>query len=336
MATPEISVVIPAYRAEAILPACLRALGRQSLARDSYEIIVIDDGSPDQTAKAARPLADRVITVPNGGPGIARNIGAEAARGPLLVFTDADCVPEEHFLEHLAAPLRAEPDIVAAKGSYLTRQRSLAARFVQAEYEDRYRYMGRHAEIDFIDTYAAIFRREVFLSYGGYSPLFPTASVEDQEFGFRLAADGLRMVFCPEAQVWHRHADSLWAYARKKHKIAFWKVLVLKLHPTKTTRDTHTPQRVKLHLLVTPLALLGLGGWALGAFSPWWLLFPLASLALERQFLRELAPRDPLLALATPVFVWGRSLAFAVGLVWGSLLFASFDVPQDAPSQETK
>src|SRR4030066_18129 len=72
-------------------------------------------------------------------------------------------------------------------------------------------------------TRAASSRRGVFLRYGGFDERYRTASVEDQEFSFRLAADGHKMVFNPRAVVWHRHVRNLSAYLRKKYKIGFWK-----------------------------------------------------------------------------------------------------------------
>lgn len=313
------SVVIPAYNAEEILEGCLRALVSQTIERSDYEIIVIDDGSTDHTAAVARQYADQVETVSNAGPGLARNRGAQLARVDIIVFTDSDCVPEPDFLEKLLAPFD-DPEIVGAKGSYLSRQKALTARFVQAEYEDRYRYMHADARIDFIDTYAAAFRRETFLAAGGYSALFPFASVEDQEFSFRLAHRGATMVFVPAAQVWHRHADTFFGYVRKKYKIAFWKVLVLRLHPGKSVKDSHTPQRIKVQILLTPLAFLGLG--SLLGVAPWWTIgFTFASIALEGPFIREQWDDDQDVALATPLYVWGRSLAFALGMLRGTLRF---------------
>jgi GT2 family glycosyltransferase len=320
----DISVIVPAFNAAEVLGSCLEALARQTLPRTAYEIIVVDDGSTDRTAEVARAQADRVLTVPNGGPGLARNAGARVARGGILVFTDADCRPEPDFLEKLTAPWRENPAIVGGKGVYRSEQRALTARFVQAEYEDRYRRMAEFECIDFVDTYAAAFRRETFLAYGGYSPLFPLASVEDQEFSFRLAEAGEKIVYCPEARTLHRHAATPGQYLRKKWKIAFWKMLVLKLHPGKGLRDTHTPQRLKLHLVLTPLALLGTVAWMAGLVGGWALLLPALSVALEGPFMRRLWSRDRAVALLTPLFVWGRSLALAGGMVAGWLNFAFF------------
>ena len=107
-------------------------------------------------------------------------------------------------------PIQGDPSqdnapVIGAKGTYVSQQQGLVPSFVQAEYEDRYDRMSGQPQIDFIDTYSAAYRREVFCQNGGFDSVFTTASVEDQEFSFRLAQKGYKMVFEPSAQVNHIH-----------------------------------------------------------------------------------------------------------------------------------
>nr|HPQ38743.1 glycosyltransferase [bacterium] len=233
-----ISIIIPAFNSAAVIGDCLTALNRQDVSRNRYEIIVVDDGSQDATAEIAQSLADEVIRTDNRGPASARNTGARAARGDILLFTDADCIPEQPWVRRMTAPFESS-DIHGVKGAYLTRQTRWVARFVQAEYESKYRFMSRFDTIDFIDTYSAAFRRRTFLELNGFDETFPGASVEDQEFSFRMSAEGYTMVFVADARVLHRHADTLAWYFRKKFNIGYWKVKVLRRHPGKTVSDTH-------------------------------------------------------------------------------------------------
>lgn len=99
----------------ATLPACLDALAAQTLPRDRYEIIVVDDGSADDTAALARRPGVICASIPASGPAAARNHGARLARGELLFFTDADCEPDSRWAEALLAAFD-DPSVAGARG----------------------------------------------------------------------------------------------------------------------------------------------------------------------------------------------------------------------------
>jgi cellulose synthase/poly-beta-1,6-N-acetylglucosamine synthase-like glycosyltransferase len=255
------SIVVPAYNSAATMAECLAALNQQTVSREEYEVIVVDDGSTDATAEIASNLGAVVLRQANSGPAAARNTGIAGAHGDVVLFTDSDCMPVRGWIEQMIAPLQ-DHQIVGVKGVYRTRQRNWTARFIQVEYEDRYDHTARSKHVDFIDTYSAGYRRDVLLASGGFDTSFPYASVEDQELSFRLAEAGHQMVFVPEGIVYHYHPESWLRYARRKYKIGYWKTLVLHLHPSKVWGDTHTPGELKLQLILAaasaPLALLSL------------------------------------------------------------------------------
>lgn len=316
---PRISVVVPVYNAEHTIDRCLSALADQTWPRADYEIIVVDDGSSDETRTRVQ-AHDQVRLVPrtHAGPARARNLGAQQAQGDILLFTDADCAPARDWIERMVAPFD-DPETVGVKGAYLTDQRELVARFAQLEYEVKYDRMARHLYIDFIDTYAAGYRRDIFLANGGFDPIFSCASVEDQEFSFRLARQGHKMVFVPDAVVYHlAHPASLWAYWRRKFRIGYWKVLVTRRYPAKVWHDSHTPQTLKAQILLTGLGLLCLLGallWVplLGGVALAALLFLLSALP----FLHKAWRKDPLLALVSPGLLFVRALALGTGFAVG-------------------
>lgn len=324
-ATPlKYSAIVPAYQAVAALLRCLAALQDQTIDRADYEIIVVDDGSTDGTAAAAEKVLDRqfsqVIRAPHAGPAHARNLGAQAARGDILIFTDADCEPAHDWLERLTATLRDET-VSGAKGAYRTQQKSLVARFVQQEYQEKYDRMCQLASIDFIDTYSAAYRRDVFWSVNGFDPAL--IMDEDQELSFRLSTQGHRLVFAPQAVVYHQHVTSLWKYARRKYGIGYWKALVLKQHPGKALRDSHTPQVIKVQLgllagaLLTTLLTLFNFSWAVAA-DVFWLLFLISMLPL----LSKIARRDPTVIVIAPLMISLRAVCLGFGLMRGFLHFA--------------
>lgn len=328
------SVVVPVYNGEAILVRCLDALASQTIPHSDYEIIVVDDGSTDATSRivddwhALHPSVNiRLIRQENAGPAAARNRGATEAGAPLLFFTDADCAPERDWIEQMVLAF-ATADVAGAKGVYLSDQKGLVPRFVQAEYEDRYDRMRGRERIDFVDTYSAGYRRDIFLENGGFDPIFPTASVEDQEFSFRLAEKGYRLVFAPEARVRHIHDESLREYARRKYLIGYWKALVTRRYPQRIVRDSHTPQVLKAQI-VTAAGLIAVVAASLVAIRiarlrvAWRLLsaFTALFMVLSTPFLIKLAQRSWKLALAGPFLLFLRALALGGGYLVGGVRF---------------
>ena len=110
------SVVVPAYNESASLPAALDSLRRQDVGDDHFEIIVVDNGSDDDTPAIARSYGARVVVEPRRGVCDARQAGVEAARGEFVVSTDADTTHPRDWLRRIDAGLRSRPDAVAIGG----------------------------------------------------------------------------------------------------------------------------------------------------------------------------------------------------------------------------
>ena len=156
-----ISVVVPVYNGEKTLARCLTSLQSQTIPIDKYEIVVVDDGSKDGTRKVAEGCGVTVISQKNQGPAAARNLGVKMAKGNIVLFIDVDCAAAPNWIEEMTKPF-SNPDIVGIKGTYKTTQQDLLARFVQLEYEEKYERMKMFPYIDFIDTYSAGFRKDIF------------------------------------------------------------------------------------------------------------------------------------------------------------------------------
>ena len=340
--TIDYSVIVPVYNGAETIVRCLNALVRQSIASERYEIIVVDDGSNDATSdnilrwqQQVEPLHFTLIQKENGGAASARNHGAEIAKAPLLFFTDSDCAPTAKWIQTLAAPF-ADTEVVGVKGSYLTDQTELMAKFVQSEYEDRYDRMGRHAQIDFIDTYSAAYRRNIFHENNGFDTSF--AFNEDQEFSFRLSEKGYRLLFVPEAQVYHYHNHSVGQYWRRKFNTGFWKSLITRAYPQHMVQDTHTPQVLKLQIILVGM-LLGVGVLSFaGFFWPparwlWGLLgaIIIGFLFTTVPFERKLYQRSLRLALIGPFFLLIRALSLGCGFLLGTIHFSDTSPERHQP-----
>ena len=312
-----ISIVIPTFNGAARIEHCLDSLTTQLSGR-KVEILVVDDGSTDDIAEVAtRYPAVRLLRQKNAGPATARNRGAREARGEIVLFTDDDCVPMPDWLDAMLKPFE-QPEVVGAKGAYRTRQRSLTARFVQLEYEDKYRLMARAEDIDFIDTYSAAFRRERFLEMTGYDTSFPVACAEDVELSYRMSARGWKMRFAPGAIVYHTHPSTLASYLRKKYKFAFWRVLAVRKNPGKGVKDSHTPQVMKLQLFLAPALLLAIVFDLAGRRrTPATGLVLAAFLLSTLPFALRAIPKDPLVGIFSPLLLALRACAQFLGVAAG-------------------
>ncbi|MBU0518416.1 exopolysaccharide biosynthesis polyprenyl glycosylphosphotransferase [bacterium] len=313
-----ISVIIPAYNAEKTLPYTLRALQHQSVPRNLYEIIVVDDSSTDGTGAVAREFGVRYRRQNKEGPAAARNLGVRIARGDIVVFTDSDCVPEENWIEKMVKPLE-DPRVAGVMGRYLTKQKEFAARFVQLEFEERFSILKKFDSIDLVPSFAAAFRRSVFEEVGGFNAHFPLANNEDVELSYQIASRGYKMVFAEDAVVYHRHPTTWKKFISIKYSRAFWRTLVYKKFPSKILKDTYTPQSLKLQivtswlLLISPLLFIfgllpGLIGVAAGL-----VLFLVSCLPFISRTFRF----DRMMSLLSPLVLFPKSIIFGAGIMLG-------------------
>lgn len=314
-----VSIIIPTFNGVARIGACLNALLNQKIPL-AAEILVVNDGSNDGTEYIVGNFPGiRLVNQANTGPAAARNRGVYESKGEIVIFTDDDCVPAPDWLKEMTAPFE-DANVAGVKGIYRTRQKQLIARFIQIEYEDRYRRMAKFPSIDFIDTYSAAFRRKDFLDVGGFDTKFPVACAEDADLSYRMSSRKWEMRFAPRAIVYHTHPVTLWQYLKKKYKFAYWRVLATRKNPNKALNDSHTPQLMKLQLLFPPALLLAIvadfakqskGRNSLAVVS----LF----LASTLPFALRAARKDPVVGLLSPALLALRACAQIVGVSAGIL-----------------
>jgi len=199
-----ISIVVPAYRAAHLLPDVLAPLLAMQRAGEVSEVLVIDDCSPDDTAKVARELGARVLTTQrNGGPGAARNLAAAEAVGDILWLVDSDVIAEESG----AAIIREafdEPGVKAVFGSY---DNAPAGTPWFSRYKNlMHRYYHQRAKREAQTFWAGCgaIDRELFLEIGGFDvETYAVPSIEDIELGYRIRHSGGRILFLSDLEAKH-------------------------------------------------------------------------------------------------------------------------------------
>lgn len=158
-----VSIVIPAYNAGNTLAACLDACVQQS--QNAAEIIVVDDGSTDDTAEVARSFAAECLQQHHLGPAAARNKGWRMAHGEFVAFTDADCIPGHDWISRLLEGF--EDGVGGVGGTYaIANPKHLLARMIQEEIAIRHARFG--PEVDFLGSFNVMYRRTALEATGGF------------------------------------------------------------------------------------------------------------------------------------------------------------------------
>jgi glycosyltransferase involved in cell wall biosynthesis len=314
----EVSVIVPVFNGAHIIGDCINALLAQTYPLEKYEIIVVDDGSTDRTSEILQRYSIRIYYQNNQGPAAARNKGVEMAQGNIVLFTDADCIPNSSWIAEMIAPFRSA-DIVGVKGAYRTKQTSLWARFVQVEFNERYEILSKHKYIDMVDTYSAAYKKSIFLSLGCFDESFPAPNGEDADLSFRMARQGYKLKFNPKAIVWHTgHPDTLLKYIRLKFWRGYWRVKVYQKSPSKIIKDSYTPQTLKLQiasafLILISLAIIPINPLIIGHLTYLGLIFFMTA---SGPFIFFAFKEDILIALLSPGFLVVRALALGFGVFY--------------------
>lgn len=204
--TPFLSVVMPVHNGMGVLPDTLGALAESDLDRGRWELVLVDDASTDGTVELARRHADQVIELSGAphGPAFARNRGAEAAKGDVLVFLDADVRIAPDALGRLARLFASDPLLGAAFGSYDDQP---PAAGVVSRYRNLLHHYHHHRGAGEAETFWAglgAVRADAFREVGGYDEVrYARPQIEDIELGRRLRRAGHRIVLDPTIQGAH-------------------------------------------------------------------------------------------------------------------------------------
>jgi len=215
MPTPDaLTVVLPTYNRAAGLTRCLRGLMAGPPPGLRVTVLLMDDGSTDETPlvpgslEAERPawLTLHHVRLPNGGPAAARNAGWRQADTEWVLFLDDDCEPLPGWL---AAWARVDFD--ANVGGAGGRIASADASTQSARY-CRYLRFNEFADppepIRYVNTANCAYRRRLLAELGGFETLFREAGGEDVDLALRVVGRGQRLLYQPEAAVVHHHRET--------------------------------------------------------------------------------------------------------------------------------
>ncbi len=210
-----VSVVVPVYNGARCLPRCLDSLKKQTHSR--VEILVVDDGSTDGTPALVKPPIKLLSTGGRKGAGAARNVGARAATGEVLFFTDADVVAPPEWIEK-ALKVRAEKGVPCGGGGYAGPVKDI---FIQqfAHEELVWRRRRHRGYVETLVSNNLWCERALFLAKGGFPEAYRAASSEDMEFSWAVSRDH-PLWWDADNGVFHDFADTVKGYLRQQIRFA--------------------------------------------------------------------------------------------------------------------
>jgi glycosyltransferase involved in cell wall biosynthesis len=234
--TPRLSVVVPTYNDAAMLRLALARLRLQTLARIAYEVVVVDDGSADETPQVIADASSDgahvrgVRLAHNQGRSAARNAGIRAAAAPIIVFVDSDVLVLPDFLQrHLEIHESAGRDVVGRGPVASIPSPDIPPRPPLTRISSAY-----------LDTANASIPRQALIDAGMFDELFRVYGWEDVDLGMRLRALGLPRVYSAAALAYHVQrpptAESFDRYLAKEEERARTALYLLRKHPGFATR----------------------------------------------------------------------------------------------------
>lgn len=212
---PTVSVIVPVYGQKAATLHCLASLAREPC-RCRFEVVVVDDRSPDDTLTALRRIEGLVLVENEVNLGFigASNAGARAARGRYLCFLNNDTSVTPGWLDHLLSTFERHPSagLVGARLLFpdgrIQEAGGTVFRDASGSHFGRNRWPGRSAfefvrPVDYVSGACAMVARELFQELGGFDPYYTPAYYEDTDLAFRIRRRGYEVLHQPAARVFH-------------------------------------------------------------------------------------------------------------------------------------
>ncbi|MGB9631830.1 MAG: glycosyltransferase [Chloroflexaceae bacterium] len=224
---PSISVVIGVYNGAEMIGKCLESLLDQNYPRHLYDIIVVENGSDDNTVDVVRCYPVRLYQNPVRGLAAARNYGLERSDAEIVATTDADCVAHPTWLQELVRPYAdlKVGGVGGYIGAYAHGERTTVELFLD-EYAPLVNFIsGEHEFLPHLYGANASFRRELLLQIGGYNERLITA--EDVDVSWRIQLEtGAKLVYAEQAIIYHHHRATKQGLARLYQHYGFGEILL--------------------------------------------------------------------------------------------------------------
>jgi GT2 family glycosyltransferase len=211
---PRISVIVCTYNGARTLRQCLSALA--ALDYLNYEVIVVNDGSTDDTASITGDYPVRLINQTNQGLSAARNVGLAASEGEIVAYIDDDAFPHRYWLRYLAAAFGRAPHVGIGGPNLAPAVDGFIAECIANAPGNPVHVLLSDEIAEHIPGCNMAYRKEALVTIGGFDPRFRAAG-DDVDICWRLQDRGWTIGFCPVAVVWHHRRNSIRAYWKQQY-----------------------------------------------------------------------------------------------------------------------
>ncbi len=273
-----LSVVMPTYNRRAILRKTLLAFASQTIAPDRFEVIIVDDGSSDDTMamleRFKAPFALRIFSQRHQGANAARNLAIREASGEIVLITGDDMIPEPAFLEAHLKFHRQHPSELDAMLGFIDWSPEITVTpfmryIVSPEGGQQFSFhVAQDGKADFRLFYTSntsLKRCFLLRQQTLFDTEFTYPAYDDTELGYRLSRQGMQLHYNPRAVTCHHHEMTLQSFVQRQHKAGHMAMVLARKHPELDqmvlgtqeivrTRGAYTEQHV--NALLTVLAEL--------------------------------------------------------------------------------
>lgn len=233
---PRISVVVCTYNGSRTIRECCEGL--QRVQYPNFEVIIVNDGSTDATAKIVSEFAYRVISTSNMGLSHARNLGMQAATGEIVAYLDDDAIPDTHWLTYLAAAFARTQHVGIGGPNVTIKEDGWIAECIGNSPGNPTHILLSDEVAEHIPGCNMAFRKSALEAIGGFDPQFRIAG-DDVDVCWRLQQAGGTLGFSPAAMVWHHRRNAVRAYWKQQLNYGKAEALLELKWPEKYNRLGH-------------------------------------------------------------------------------------------------
>ena len=249
---PRISVVLCSYNGARTIRNTLEGL--KKLDYPDYEIIVVNDGSTDETVAIVSEYDIRLISTENRGLSNARNTGLRAATGEIVAYIDDDAYPDPHWLKFLASTFLNTSFVGVGGSNILPSGSGLIEDCIDNAPGNPNHVLISDKEAEHIPGCNMAFRKSALEAVEGFDPGFRTAG-DDVDICWKLQQRGWKIGFNGAALVWHHRRDSIKAYWKQQYNYGKAEAVLEQKWPEKYNAIGHVPWSGRIYCkgLIQPL-----------------------------------------------------------------------------------